>query len=64
MRGTRRQENPVRLNIARVHVPLSAILTAWLLRQIGRALAWTASCTVGAVLRRPWLLGLRSRWWW
>jgi S-DNA-T family DNA segregation ATPase FtsK/SpoIIIE len=58
MRGTRRQENPVRLNIARVHVPLSAILTAWLLRQIGRALAWTASCTVGAVLRRPWLLGL------
>ena len=56
MRGTRQQESPVRLHVARVHVPLSAILAAWVFRQIGRFLAWAVSCTVGAVIRRPWLL--------
>jgi S-DNA-T family DNA segregation ATPase FtsK/SpoIIIE len=54
--GTRRAEYPVRLNIARVHVPLTVFLFGWLARQLGRLLAWIATRTFGAVVRRPWLL--------
>jgi S-DNA-T family DNA segregation ATPase FtsK/SpoIIIE len=52
MRGTRRESNPLRLNIARVHVPLSAVLAAWVGRKLG--------CAIGGLLslliRRPWVL--------
>jgi len=37
--GTQREQNPLRLNIARVHVPLSAVLAAWCGRKIGAGLA-------------------------
>ena len=47
MGGTRRNESPVRLNVARVHVPLSAILAAWVARQVGRFLGWTADSQRG-----------------
>lgn len=56
--GTRRNEAPVRLNVARVHVPLSAILAAWTVRQLGRLLTWTATRSFGALRARPWLLVL------
>lgn len=56
VRGTRPQERPVRLHMARVHVPLSAILGAWLLRQVGRLLSWLVSHVLMPVLRRPLLL--------
>ena len=48
----------MRLNVARVHVPLSAILAAWVVRQVGRLFAWATTRTAGAVFRRPWLLGV------
>ena len=38
MRGTPQTESPVRLNVARVHVPLSAILAAWVLHQVTESL--------------------------
>ena len=46
--GSRREENPLRLNIARVHVPLSAVLAAWSARKIGSGVGW--------LLRHPLLL--------
>lgn len=46
--GTQREQNPLRLNIARVHVPLSAVLAAWCGRKVGAGLAW--------LTRRPLLL--------
>lgn len=38
--GTQREGNPLRLNIARVHVPLSAVLAAWVARKVGGSLGW------------------------
>src|SRR4051794_16873770 len=52
MRGTRRESSPLRLNIAKVHVPLSAVLAAWL----GRKLAQSISALFRLVLARPWIL--------
>src|SRR3954447_20743670 len=52
MRGTRRESSPLRLNIAKVHVPLSAVLAAWL----GRTLAQSLGALLGLVLARPWIL--------
>ena len=40
LRGSQRETNPLRLNIARVHVPLSAVLAAWSLRKFGQAFGW------------------------
>jgi S-DNA-T family DNA segregation ATPase FtsK/SpoIIIE len=48
MGGTRKEQNPLRLNIARVHVPLSAVLAAWLGRKVAAGLGW--------LLRHPMLL--------
>lgn len=45
--GSRREENPLRLNIARVHVPLSAVLAAWAGRKVAAGLSW--------LLRHPWV---------
>ena len=47
--GTQKEPNPLRLNIARVHVPLSAVLAAWAGRKIGAALGW--------LLRHPLVFG-------
>ncbi len=53
--GTQRETNPLRLNIARVHVPLSAVVGVWATRKLGTGIGW--------VLRRPlvWVL-LVSMW--
>ena len=57
--GTQRESNPVRLNIARVHVPLTAVLAAWTARKtgqlLGRGLRW--------VFRHPWVLTPLLPWW-
>ena len=52
MRGTQRETNPLRLNIARVHIPLSAVLAAWAARKTGHAIARLLHQT----FRRPWVL--------
>jgi S-DNA-T family DNA segregation ATPase FtsK/SpoIIIE len=52
MRGTQRETNPVRLNVAKVHVPLSAVLAAWVSRKLGQGLAWL----LRLVIRRPVVL--------
>src|SRR4051794_21602605 len=52
LRGTRRESSPLRLNIAKVHIPLSAVLAAWL----GRKLAQSVSALFRLVLARPWTL--------
>jgi DNA segregation ATPase FtsK/SpoIIIE, S-DNA-T family len=59
MRGTRRDTSPLRLNIAKVHVPLSAVLAAW----AGRKLAQTLGTLLRLVLARPWLLVLLVAMW-
>ena len=46
--GTQADTNPLRLNIARVHVPLSAVLAAWAMRKVGSGLGW--------LVRHPLLL--------
>src|SRR4051794_37464766 len=38
LRGTRHESNPLRLNIAKVHVPLSAVLAAWVGRKLGHGI--------------------------
>jgi DNA segregation ATPase FtsK/SpoIIIE, S-DNA-T family len=53
MRGTQRETNPLRLNVARVHVPLSAVLAAWAARRLGHGLVGL----VRLVVRHPWALG-------
>ena len=57
--GTQRESNPLRLNIARVHVPLTAVLAAWTARKtgqlLGRGLRW--------VLRHPRVLTPLLPWW-
>jgi DNA segregation ATPase FtsK/SpoIIIE, S-DNA-T family len=52
MRGTRREESPLRLNVGKVHIPLSALLFAWTARKVGQGAAWLARL----LLHRPWLL--------
>jgi S-DNA-T family DNA segregation ATPase FtsK/SpoIIIE len=38
--GVQKDSNPLRLNIARVHVPLSAVVAAWTGREIAAQLGW------------------------
>lgn len=45
----REERGPFQFRTAAVHVPLSALLTAWLLRKLGHAVWW--------LLRRPMVLG-------
>src|SRR3954447_4306060 len=52
MRGTRRDTSPLRLNIAKVHIPLSAVLAAW----AGRKLAQFLGALLRLVIARPWIL--------
>ena len=48
--GDRRDTGPVRLNVAKVHVPLSAVLAAWVGRRLAAGTWW--------LLRRPAALAL------
>src|SRR4051794_32359324 len=52
LRGTRRESNPLRLNIAKVHVPLSAVLAAW----VGRKLGHGITACLRLLVARPWAL--------
>ena len=45
--GMQRDANPLRLNVARVQVPLSAVLAAWAGRRAARGVGW--------LVRRPWV---------
>ena len=38
--GVQKDSNPLRLNIARVHVPLSAVVAAWTGRKVAAKLGW------------------------
>jgi S-DNA-T family DNA segregation ATPase FtsK/SpoIIIE len=38
--GDRRDQGPVRLNVAKVHVPLTAVLAAWVGRRLGAGVWW------------------------
>ena len=52
MRGTQRETNPVRLNVAKVHVPLSAVLAAWVSRKLSQGLVWL----LRLIIHRPVVL--------
>ena len=56
--GDRRDTGPVRLNVAKVHVPLTAVLAAWAGRRAGRRARGGCSPPTGRRGRRP---GRRSR---
>lgn len=57
--GVRRDPNPVRLHVARVHVPLSLVVAGWMTRKIGLL----AGALVRWVARYPWLLAPVVPWW-
>ncbi|HEX5535030.1 MAG TPA: hypothetical protein VFX33_14920 [Actinomycetales bacterium] len=59
MRGTQRETNPLRLNVAKVHVPLSAVLAAWAARRLGQGLVGL----VRLVVRHPWILAPTASAW-
>src|SRR3954452_5177996 len=52
LRGTRRESSPLRLNIAKVHVPLSAVLAAWFGRKLGHGI----TALFRLLVTRPWAL--------
>ena len=50
MRGTQRETNPLRLNIARGHVPLSVVVAAWGLRKLAQGVGWL----LRVLVQHPW----------
>ena len=46
--GARQERSPLRLNVARVHVPLSAVLAAWAGRRLLAVTGW--------LVRHPWAM--------
>ncbi len=49
--GTQKDTNPLRLNIAQVHVPLSAVLAAWTMRKVGSGFGWLLRHSAGCCSR-------------
>lgn len=57
--GTPRGQTPVRLNVAKVHVPLSAILAAWAGRRLGAGGWWLLRHPVAVAVALVVLVGWR-----
>jgi S-DNA-T family DNA segregation ATPase FtsK/SpoIIIE len=57
LHGQTKDTAPVRLAVARVHVPLSAVVAAWLGRRVAAVLTWLVRHPVGLLLLgATWLL--------